>query len=115
MLMLPSADTDLRPTNTEGAPRAARKALTANGLFIGQSREREFFEALRELAEEANAARLDQHGFTLRQQGPQNYARALEHFTSNRVWPRHMSTGECSLQKWVRKPKQKRTWLLLNS
>jgi hypothetical protein len=39
MLMLPSADTDLRPTNTEGAPRAARKALTANGLFIGQSRE----------------------------------------------------------------------------
>jgi hypothetical protein len=45
----------IRPTNTEGAATAARKALTANGLFIGQSRE--FFEALRELAEEADAAR----------------------------------------------------------
>jgi hypothetical protein len=45
----------IRPTNTEGAATAARKALTADGLFIGQSRE--FFKALRELAEEADAAR----------------------------------------------------------
>ena len=48
----------IRPTNTEGAATAARKALTANGLFIGQSRE--FFKALHELAEEADAARPDQ-------------------------------------------------------
>ncbi len=45
----------IRPTDTEGAATAARKALTADGLFIGQSRE--FFKALRELAEEADAAR----------------------------------------------------------
>jgi hypothetical protein len=48
----------IRPTNTEGAATAARKALTANGLFIGQSGE--FFKALRELAEEADAARPDE-------------------------------------------------------
>jgi hypothetical protein len=48
----------IRPTNTEGAATAARKALTADGLFIGQSRE--FFKALRELAEEADAARPDE-------------------------------------------------------
>ncbi len=48
----------IRPTNTEGAATAARKALTANGLFIGQPRE--FFKALHELAEEADAARPDQ-------------------------------------------------------
>jgi hypothetical protein len=47
----------IRPTNTEGAATAARKALIANGLFSGQSRE--FFKALRELAEEADAARPD--------------------------------------------------------
>jgi hypothetical protein len=35
----------------------AVRALTADGLFIGQSRE--FFQALRELAEEADRARRD--------------------------------------------------------
>ena len=45
----------IRPTNTEGAATGARKALTADGLFIGQSKE--FFEALRELAEDADEAR----------------------------------------------------------
>jgi hypothetical protein len=49
----------IRPTNTEGAATAARKALTADGLFIGQSRE--FFKALRELAEEADAARPNEY------------------------------------------------------
>jgi hypothetical protein len=48
----------IRPTNTEGAATAARKALTANGLFIGQSRS--FFKVLRELAEEVNAVRLNE-------------------------------------------------------
>jgi hypothetical protein len=48
----------IRPTNTEGAATAARNALTANGLFIGQSKE--FFKALRELADEADAARPDE-------------------------------------------------------
>jgi hypothetical protein len=48
----------IRPTNTEGVATAARKALTAYGLFIGQSRE--FFKTLRELAEEADAARPDE-------------------------------------------------------
>jgi hypothetical protein len=49
----------IRPTNTEGAATAARKALTADGPFIGQSRE--FFKALRELAEEADAARPNEY------------------------------------------------------
>ena len=44
----------IRPTNTEGAAMGAAKALTADGLFIGQPPA--FFEALRELAEEADAA-----------------------------------------------------------
>ena len=48
----------IRPTNTEGAATAARDALTANGLFIGQSNE--FFKTLRELADEADAARPDE-------------------------------------------------------
>ncbi|GAC1400725.1 MAG: hypothetical protein NVSMB49_13580 [Ktedonobacteraceae bacterium] len=45
----------IRPTATEGAAMGAAKALTADGLFIGQSRE--FFAALRELAEQADEAR----------------------------------------------------------
>jgi hypothetical protein len=45
----------IRPTETRGAAMAAAKALTADGLFIGQSRE--FFLLLRELAEEADEAR----------------------------------------------------------
>jgi len=45
----------IRPTNTAGAAMAALKFLTAMGLFIGQSPA--FFAFLRELAEEADAAR----------------------------------------------------------
>lgn len=45
----------IRPTETKGAAMGAAKALTADGLFIGQSAA--FFAALRELAEEADAAR----------------------------------------------------------
>ena len=45
----------IRPTKTEGAAMGALKALTADGLFIGQSPQ--FFEFMRELAEEADAAR----------------------------------------------------------
>ena len=44
----------IRPTGTKGAAMGAVKALTDDGLFIGQSRE--FFAVLRELAEEADAA-----------------------------------------------------------
>src|SRR6516164_1825992 len=58
-------------------------------------------------------------GFTLRQQGrriirkPLNITIRL--FSSNRVWPRPMSIGECSLQKWPGKPTQNETWLLSRS
>jgi hypothetical protein len=45
----------IRPTQTEGAAMGALKALTADGLFIGQSPA--FFAVLRELAEEADEAR----------------------------------------------------------
>ncbi len=45
----------IRPTETRGAAMGALKALTADGLFIGQSPE--FFKVLRELAEQADAAR----------------------------------------------------------
>ncbi len=45
----------IRPTETEGAAMGAVKALTANGLFRGQSSA--FFAALTELAEAADAAR----------------------------------------------------------
>lgn len=45
----------IRPTATEGAAMGAVKALTDDGLFIGQSRE--FFAVLRQLAEEADEAR----------------------------------------------------------
>jgi hypothetical protein len=44
----------IRPTQTQGAAMGAAKALTADGLFIGQSKE--FFAALHELAEEADEA-----------------------------------------------------------
>jgi hypothetical protein len=44
----------IRPTNTQGAAMGAVKALTADGLFIGQSQE--FFNLLQELAKEADAA-----------------------------------------------------------
>jgi hypothetical protein len=45
----------IRPTETRGAAMGALKALTGDGLFIGQSRE--FFEFLRDLAEDADEAR----------------------------------------------------------
>lgn len=45
----------IRPTQTQGAAMGAVKALTDDGLFIGQSRE--FFDVLRGLAEAADAAR----------------------------------------------------------
>ncbi len=45
----------IRPTETEGAAMGALAALTANGLFRGQSPE--FFEFLRDLAEDADKAR----------------------------------------------------------
>src|SRR5437588_6742537 len=48
----------IRPTETQGAAMGAVKALTADGLFIGQSKE--FFAVLNELAVQADAAR---HGF----------------------------------------------------
>jgi hypothetical protein len=45
----------VRPTKTQGAAMGAVNALTADGLFIGQSRE--FVAVLRALANEADAAR----------------------------------------------------------
>ncbi|HEX6553337.1 MAG TPA: ferritin-like domain-containing protein [Ktedonobacteraceae bacterium] len=48
----------IRPTQTQGAAMGAVKALTADGLFIGQSKE--FFTVLNQLAEAADAA---QRGF----------------------------------------------------
>jgi hypothetical protein len=45
----------IRPTQTNGAAVGAAEALTANGLFIGQSAE--FFAALKGLAQAADAAR----------------------------------------------------------
>jgi hypothetical protein len=44
----------IRPTNTNGVAMGAVKALTADGLFRGQTPD--FFEFLRDLAEEADAA-----------------------------------------------------------
>src|SRR6266849_3552880 len=49
--------TIIRPTETKGAARGAAKALTANGLFIGQSPQ--FFELLLDLASDADRARRD--------------------------------------------------------
>jgi hypothetical protein len=45
----------IRPTETNGAAMGALQSLTADGLFIGQSKE--FFQLLTELAQEADAAR----------------------------------------------------------
>jgi hypothetical protein len=45
----------IRPTQTDGAAMGALKALTADGLFIGQSPE--FFTILTDLANAADAAR----------------------------------------------------------
>jgi len=45
----------IRPTHTDGAAMGAVKALTGNGLFIGQSAE--FFSVMTNLAQAADAAR----------------------------------------------------------
>jgi len=45
----------IRPTETKGAAMGAVQALTADGLFIGQSSQ--FFQLLRDLAEDADEAR----------------------------------------------------------
>jgi hypothetical protein len=45
----------IRPTQTRGAAMGALKFLTADGLFIGQNKR--FFELLRDLAADADAAR----------------------------------------------------------
>jgi hypothetical protein len=44
----------IRPTETKGAAMGAAKALTADGLFIGQSQA--FFDLINRLAEEADEA-----------------------------------------------------------
>src|SRR5207247_5860673 len=44
----------VRPTQTKGAAMGALKALTDDGLFIGQPQE--FFDVLKNLAEQADAA-----------------------------------------------------------
>src|SRR4029077_5374824 len=49
------ASSTIRPTETNGAAMGALQALTADGLFIGQSKE--FFAFLTDLAEDADAAR----------------------------------------------------------
>ena len=46
----------IRPTETKGAAMGAAAALTADGLFIGQKRP-EFFDLIRDLARDADAAR----------------------------------------------------------
>jgi hypothetical protein len=48
----------IRPTETKGAAMAALASLTADGLFIGQSKA--FFEFVRDLAESADAARREE-------------------------------------------------------
>jgi len=49
----------IRPTATEGAAMGALKALTADGLFIGQSQA--FFDYLQDLAEDADEAKRGRH------------------------------------------------------
>jgi hypothetical protein len=48
----------IRPTETKGAAMGAVTALAADGLFIGQSKE--FFELIRDLAEDADEAAREQ-------------------------------------------------------
>jgi hypothetical protein len=45
----------IRPTKTKGAAMGAAAALTADGVFIGQSQE--FFDLIRDLARDADAAK----------------------------------------------------------
>jgi hypothetical protein len=49
----------IRPTETKGAAMGAVNALTADGLFIGQSKQ--FFEFMQDLAEDADEARRGGH------------------------------------------------------
>src|SRR6266403_3167630 len=49
----------IRPTETEGAAMGAATALTADGLFMGQTTE--FFDLLADLASDADAARRENH------------------------------------------------------
>jgi len=49
----------IRPTHSKGAAMAALKALTADGLFLGQSRE--FFKYMVDLAEDADEARREHY------------------------------------------------------
>ena len=46
----------IRPTETKGAAMAAAKALTADGLFIGQQRSKESLDLIIDMAEEADAS-----------------------------------------------------------
>jgi hypothetical protein len=46
----------IRPTETKGVAMGAVKALTDDGLFIGQKDQR-FFDLLNDLAEDADEAR----------------------------------------------------------
>jgi hypothetical protein len=50
----------VRPTETKGAAMGAVRALAADGLFIGQSKE--FFELVRDLAEDADEAKRECQG-----------------------------------------------------
>jgi len=51
----------IRPTNTQGAANGAVNALTADGLFVGQKKEA-FFDLLRDLALDADAAKRECQG-----------------------------------------------------
>jgi hypothetical protein len=57
----------IRPTETEGAAMGAVTALTANGLFLGQSPA--FFALLHDLAEAADAAPTRAQGDRSRRNG----------------------------------------------
>jgi len=50
----------IRSTQTKGAAMGAVKGLTADGLFMGQSED--FFELLRDLASDADAAKREFEG-----------------------------------------------------
>jgi hypothetical protein len=50
----------IRPTNTKGAATGAVRALSADGLFVGQ-KSQAFFDLVQDLAADADAARRDEH------------------------------------------------------
>jgi len=50
----------IRPTNTKGAATGAVRALSADGLFVGQKNQA-FFDLVQDLAADADAARRDEH------------------------------------------------------